>query len=105
MLCDDEEALIQEMREWFHENLDQPRRFTTAQPAYDRKRQNGISRFKDSAGEPIAQVQEMVAWPTRHDGPVRIGADDPVGATGIERVRGRLDGLQIVAVPFADCKV
>lgn len=102
MLCDDEEALIQEMREWFHENLDQPRRFTTAQPAYDRKRQNGISRFKDSAGEPIAQVQEMVAWPTRHDVPARM---IPSARTGIERVRGRLDGLQIVAVPFADCKV
>jgi hypothetical protein len=37
MLSDDEEALIQEMREWFNESLDQPRRFTTAQPAYDRK--------------------------------------------------------------------
>ncbi len=64
-----EEELLQEVRDWFSVNLEKPKRFTSAKPPYCRKRQNGISWFKDSAEKHIGKMREMVALLKHHDIP------------------------------------
>ena len=96
MLSDDEEAVLQEIRDWFNRHLDKPTRFTSAKPPYYRKRQNGISWFKDSASEHIGKIREMVALLKHHDVPVRMIKSDRPGYIVYE------DNFQVVAVPFAD---
>jgi hypothetical protein len=98
MLSDEEEAILQEIRDWFNKNLDKPTRFTTAKSPYYRKRQNGISWFKDSAREHIGRIREMVALLKRHDVPVKMMKAKRPGYIVYE------DEFQIVAVPFADSK-
>src|SRR4030081_2521096 len=66
-----EEELLQEIRDWFNSNLEKPKRFTSAKPPYYRKRQNGISWFKDSAQEHIGKMREMIELLKHHDVPVR----------------------------------
>jgi hypothetical protein len=91
-----EEELLQEVRDWFNVNLEKPKRFTSAKPPYYRKRQNGISWFKDSAWEHIGKMHEMVALLEHHDVPVRMIKTTRPGYVVYE------DEFQIVAVPFAD---
>src|SRR5450755_5032152 len=69
-LSDEEKAILEEIRNWFNENLEKPNRFTTARTPYYRKRQNGISWFKASAREHITKIREMVALLKLHDVPV-----------------------------------
>ena len=97
-LSDEEEAALLEIRDWFGENLKKPTRFTTAKPPYYRKRQNGISWFKDSAREHIGKMQEMAALLKSHGLPVQMIKTDRPGYVVYE------DEFQIVAVPFADSK-
>jgi hypothetical protein len=94
-----EELLLKEISDWFNINLDKPKRLTSAKPPYYRKRQNGISWFKDSAGEHIGKVREMVALLKHHDVPVRMIKTTRPGYIVYE------DEFQIVAVPFADSGV
>jgi hypothetical protein len=94
-----EETLLQEIRDWFNINLAKPIRFTSAKPPYYRKRQNGISWFKDSAREHIGKMHEMVALLKHHDVPVRMIKTTRPGYVVYE------DEFQIVAVPFADSDV
>lgn len=91
-----EEVLLQEIRDWFNINLEKPRRLTCAKPPYYRKRQNGISWFKDSAREHISKMREMVGLLEHHDVPVRMIKTGRPGYVVYE------DEFQIVAVPFAD---
>jgi hypothetical protein len=98
MLSDEEEAILQGIRDWFNRNLEKPTRFTTAKPPYYRKRQNGISWFKHSAREHIGKIREMVALLKRHDVPVRMIKSARPGYIVYE------DDFQVVAVPFADSK-
>ena len=67
-----EELLLKEISEWFNVNLEKPQRFTSAKPPYYRKRQNGISWFKDSAGEHVGKMREMVALLKHHDVPAHM---------------------------------
>jgi hypothetical protein len=97
-LSEDEEAILQNIRDWFNRNLEKPTRFTTAKPPFYRKRQNGISWFKDSAHEHIRKIREMVALLKRHDVPVRMIKAARPGYIVYE------DEFQIVAVPFADSR-
>jgi hypothetical protein len=99
MLSPEEEAILQEIRDWFNKNLEKPTRFTTAKPPYYRKRQNGISWFKDSAREHIGKIREIVALLKNHDVPVRMIKSARPGYVVYE------DEFQIVAVPFADSKL
>ncbi len=96
MLSDYEKALLQEIRDWFNQNLEKPSRFTSAKPPYYRKRQNGISWFKASAREHISKMREMIAILESHDVPVRTIKTARPGYVVYE------DDFQIVAVPFAD---
>jgi hypothetical protein len=98
MLSEEEKDLLQEIHEWFNKNLEKPTRFTTSKPPYYRKRQNGISWFKDSAREHIGKIREMVALLRRHDVPVRMIRAARPGYVVYE------DDVQVVAVPFADSK-
>lgn len=94
-----EETLLLEIRDWFNINLKKPNRFTSAKPPYDRKRQNGISWFKDSACVHIGKMHEMVALLKHHDVPVRMIKTARPGYVLYE------DEFQIVAVPFADSDI
>jgi hypothetical protein len=98
-LSEAEETLLQEVRDWFNINLEKPRRFTSAKPPYYRKRQNGISWFKDSAREHINKMREMVVLLEHHDVPVRMIKTTRPGYVVYE------DEFQIVAVPFADSDI
>ena len=98
-LSPSEETLLQEIRDWFNINLEKPNRFTSSKPPYYRKRQNGISWLKDSAGKHIAKMQEMVALLKHHDVPVRMIKTKRPGYVVYE------DEFQIVAVPFADSDI
>lgn len=99
LLSHAEETLLQEIRDWFNINLEKPSRFTSAKPPYYRKRQNGISWFKDSANEHIGKMHEMVALLKHHDVPVRLIKTRRPGYVVYE------DKFQIVAVPFADSDI
>jgi hypothetical protein len=99
LLSQAEEALLQEIRDWFNINLEKPKRFTSAKPPYYRRRQNGISWFKDSAGGRIGKMREMVALLKHHDVPVRMIKTTRPGYVVYE------DEFQIVAVPFADSEI
>jgi len=94
-----EETLLQEIRDWFNINLEKPKRFTSAKPPYYRKRQNGISWFKDPAMRHIGKMHEMVALLKHHDVPVRMIKTERPGYILYE------DEFQIVAVPFADSDI
>jgi hypothetical protein len=98
-LSETEADLLQEIRGWFDINLEKPTRFTSSRPPYYRKRQNGISWFKDSAGEHIGKMHEMVALLRHHDVPVRMIKTARPGYVVYE------DEFQIVAVPFADSEI
>jgi hypothetical protein len=94
-----EEDLLQEVRDWFNANLEKPKRFTSAKPPYYRKRQNGISWFKDSARAHITKMREKVALLKHHDVPVRMVKTTRPGYVMYE------DAFQVVAVPFADSDI
>src|SRR5713226_7865118 len=96
MLSDYEKALLQEIRDWFNINLEKPTRFTSAKPPYYRKRQNGISWFKDSAHQHIGKMREIAFLLEHHHIPVRMLKTSRPGYVVYE------DEFQIVAVPFAD---
>jgi hypothetical protein len=98
-LSEAEETLLQEVRDWFNINLEKPRRFTSAKPPYYRKRQNGISWFKDSAREHINKMREMVVLLEHHDVPVRMIKTTRPNCVVYE------EEFQIVAVPFADSDI
>jgi|GEM_PF-3081977 len=72
LLSQAEESFLPEIREWFNKNLEKPTRFTSAKPPCYRKRQNGISWFKDSAIEHLGKMREMVALLKHHDLPIRM---------------------------------
>lgn len=91
-----EEDLLQEIRDWFSTYLQKPKRFTSAKPPYYRKRQDGISWFKDSAHEHIGKMREMISLLEHHDVPIRMIKTARPGYVVSE------DEFQIVAVPFAD---
>jgi hypothetical protein len=91
-----EELLLVEIRDWFNDNLEKPKRFSSAKPPYCGKRQNGIARFKDSVHQHIAKMREMAFLLEHHDVPVRMMKTARPGYVVYE------DGFQIVAVPFAD---
>jgi hypothetical protein len=91
-----EESLLQEIRDWFNNNLEKPKRFTSAKPPYYRKRQNGISWFKDSAQEHIRRMREIMVLLGHNDVHVRMIKTTRPGYVLYE------DEFQIVAVPFAD---
>ena len=95
MLSEEEKDLLQEIHDWFNKNLETPTRFTTSKPPYYRKRQNGISWFKDSAREHIGKMREMVALLKHHDVPVRMIKAARPGYIVYE------DQYQIVAQPFS----
>jgi hypothetical protein len=98
-LSQEEELLLKEISGWLNVNLAKPKRFTSAKPPYYRKRQNGISWFKDSAGEHIGKMHEMVALLKHHDVPVQM-----IKTTRPDYVVYE-DEFQIVAVSFADSDI
>lgn len=98
-LSEKEEAAFEEIREWFNRNLKRPARFTSTKPPFYRKRQNGISWFKDSAQEHINKIREMAALLERHDVAVQMIKSTRPGYIVYE------DDFQIVAAPFADSKL
>jgi hypothetical protein len=99
VLTPDEETYLQEIHRWFDKNLNQPDRFTSAKPPYYRKRQDGISWFKDSAGEHINKIRELLALLTSHGVLAEMIKSNRPGYIVYE------DQFQIVAVPLSDSKI
>jgi hypothetical protein len=94
-----EADLLQEIRVWFNANLNKPTRFTSAKPPYYRKRQNGISWFKDSAREHVGKMRDMAALLEHHGIAVSMIKTTRPGYIVYE------DEFQVVAVPFADSEM
>ena len=63
LLSEHDEEILQEIRDWFNDNLEKPAKFTNAKLPHYRKRKNGISWFKASAQEHIGKIREIVAVP------------------------------------------
>lgn len=90
-----EEEHHDSVRWWFHENLENPTRFTGSRPFY-RKKSRAISWFKDSATEHLARARELVAILETHGVPVHMLKAQRVGYSVYE------DEYQVVAEPFSD---
>lgn len=91
-----EEAVLQELRQWFNTHLQKPDRFTASKPPYYRKKNKAISWFKDTAHEHIARIREMVVILENHGISVRMIKSERVGYVVYE------DENQVVAEPFSD---
>jgi hypothetical protein len=98
-LSKDEENVLKEIRDWFSKNLKRPTRFTSAKPPYYRKRQDGISWFKDSARDHISKMHEMALLLRHHDVPIRMIKTNKPGYVVYE------DEYQVIAVPFSDSDI
>lgn len=94
LLSNAEESHLDSVSSWFDLNLDKPDRFTSAKRPYYRKRQNGISWFKDSAKEHISKMWELVAILKEHEIKAEMIKTDLPGYILYE------DEFQVVAVPF-----
>ena len=84
------------VRWWFSANLKRPTRFTAAKAPFYRKKNRGLSWFKDTATDHIAQIRELVAILENHSVHVQALKAKRVGYVVYE------DEYQIVAEPFAD---
>lgn len=91
-----EEEQHDSIRKWFNENLEKPTRFTASKAPFYRKKNKGISWFKDGAGEHLARVRSLVAILQNHGVSVRMLKSERVGYIVYE------DEYQIVAEPFSD---
>jgi len=85
---------LDEIREWFNQNLERPDRLSLSAKA--NKQEQAISWFKESAIEHITQIRAMIAILETH------------GIT-VERIRTQRPGYivyedehQVAAYPFAD---
>ena len=96
LLSEHDEEILQEIRDWFSDNLEKPARFTNAKLPHYRKRKNGISWFKASAQEHIGKIREIIAILENYDVSVCMIKTDRPGYVVYE------DQFQVVAVPFAD---
>jgi hypothetical protein len=96
LLGDDDEEHLEELRRWFSDNLEKPFGFTDAKPPHYRKRQNGISWFKDSAKEHISKIWDLVSLLEAHEVKLEMTKTARPNFVIYE------DQFQIVAVPFAD---
>jgi hypothetical protein len=83
------------IRQWFHDNLPKPTRFTASKPPFYRKENKAISWFKDTAHEHLVQIRYLVAILENHGVSVRMLKTERVGYVVYE------DESQIVAQPFA----
>jgi hypothetical protein len=96
LLSQQDEETLEDIRDWFNDNLSKPAKFTNAKPPHYRKRKNGISWFKASAKNHIGKIREIIAVLESYDVSVRMIKTDRPGYVVYE------DQFQIVAVPFAD---
>ena len=96
LLSEHEEALLAEIEDWFSENLEKPRRFSTSKGRTYGAQNRGISWFKDSAKQHVAKIRELVAILKHHDVHVHMLRTDRPGYVVYE------DEFQIVAEPFVD---
>lgn len=96
VLTQPEEIYLKEIDSWFDKNLDQPDRFTSAKSPYYRRRQDGISWFRDSAREHINKIRELIALLANHGVSTEMVKSDRPGYVLYQ------DQFQIVAVPFSD---
>ena len=92
----EEEARLKEISDWFDENLEKPKRFTTSKPPHYRKKSKALSWFKDGAEEHLSRIREISEILRHHNIPTRMLKTDRVGYIVYE------DQFQIVAEPFAD---
>lgn len=93
-LNDEEWWRLENIRAWFHENLEKPTRFSLS--AKPNKKAQAISWFKESATEHITQIRAMILILEAHE-------------VVVERVRTQRPGYivyedehQVAAYPFAD---
>lgn len=81
---------------WFESHLKFPSRFTAAKPPFYRKQSRAISWLKDTAGEHIARIRDIVRIVEDQGILVSTLMTDRPGYVVYE------DEQQIVAEPFAD---
>jgi len=87
-------ARLAELREWFNQHLDTPRRFNRSRRPHRKKK--AISWFKDSALEHIARAREMARLISASGVSVREIRTKRPGYILYE------DEFQLVAEPFAE---
>jgi hypothetical protein len=61
LLSQHDEEILQQIRDWFNDNLNKPPRFTNTKPPHYRKRKNGSSWFKASAKDRVGKIREIIA--------------------------------------------
>ena len=88
-----EEEQVTRIRDWFNERLDKPTRFARSQnPNHTR----GLSWFKDTAGEHLQYIRELITILEAHDVHVDMISTERPGYIVYE------DDVQIVAEPFTE---
>jgi hypothetical protein len=85
---------LQNIREWFSENLERPTRFSLS--AKPNKKAQAISWFKESAIEHIAQIRAMILILEAHGVMIETVRTQRPGYVVYE------DEHQVAAYPFAD---
>lgn len=95
-LSKDEDALIDQLRNWFNTHLDRPERFSRSRSKARNKRGKALSWFKDSAVDHIRQMRAVGAILEAHGITCRMIVCERPGYVVYE------DEHQIVAEPFSD---
>ncbi len=90
-------AKVDELRHWFANHLDLPKRFSSSRSkGYYRRKTKGLSWFKPSATEHIAKAFELKSLLDESGFTIEVIKEDRVGYVVFE------DEYQVVAEPFAD---
>ena len=93
-LTEHEEERLQEIREWFNQNLERPTRLSLS--AKPNSKAQVIGWFKDTATEHISKMYAFSAVLELHDIPVEVLKTERPGYVVYE------DDFQVAAYPFAD---
>jgi hypothetical protein len=98
VLAEAEQLALERAIAWFSKHLKKPERFSRKRNAAHRDTR-GIAWFKDTAGEPLRRIRELVAILEEHGRPVTMLTSLRPGYVVYE------DEFQVVAEPFAETDV
>ena len=91
-----EDRALQDLREWFNQNLEKPARFSRSSSKAQHKQPKALSWFKDSSTEHIRRTREVAKLLEAHAIGTQMITVERVGYVVYE------DEYQIVAEPFSD---
>lgn len=91
-------ARLDELRQWFADNLELPERFSRGRGKGGSDDTRGLSWFKPSAKEHVARAFELKRILDEHGTPIDVLKESRIGYLVYE------DEHQVVAEPFADTR-